>query len=93
MTNNEHEYFERLINAQFEYVKSEIKDLKHDTEKILTQTTITNGRVTKLENWQSSESGKNEANDKSKDHINWIIVLLVSVFSSVGTIIATKLWH
>lgn len=93
MTSNEQEYFERLINAQFDYVKSEIKDLKHDTEKILTQTTITNGRVTNLEKWQSSINGREEVENENRSHTNWLVVLVVGILSTLGTIIATKLWH
>lgn len=89
----EREYFERLINAQFDHLKSEIKDLKTDTEKILTQTTITNGRVTALEKRAASEDGAKQVHDNNRKSNSWLVVLLVSVLSTLGTIVATKLWH
>ena len=89
----ESEYFEQLIKVQFDHLTKEIKDLKEDTEKILVQTTKTNGRVMDLEKWQATLKGEDQANDKNDSKTNWWIVLVVSVVSIVATVLATQAWH
>jgi len=93
MDKYDNEYFQKMINAQFDHIRADIKDLKEDTSKILTQTSITNGRVTVLERWQSEVNGANIATDKGRSKTDWWLVFVVSTLFSVGTIIATKLWH
>lgn len=51
------EYFEELIRKQFEHVHSDQVEIKNQLERILEQTTITNGRVRELENWRASSQG------------------------------------
>lgn len=57
MTENEQKYFEAMLKEQFINVQEKINALKQDTQDILVQTTITNGRVTKLENWRAESRG------------------------------------
>jgi len=76
------EYFEKLINSQFEGIRKDHSDIKHQLEQILIQTTITNGRVRELETWRASAQG------------HWKGVILMStIIGFVVGIIAVYLWH
>jgi len=76
------EYFEKLINSQFEGIRHDNNDIKEQLQKILVQTTITNGRVRELENWRATSQG------------HWKGVILMStIIGFVVGIIAVYLWH
>lgn len=89
----EGEYFEQLIKVQFDHLNKEIKELKDDTQKILLQTTKTNGRVIDLEKWQATIVGRDMANEKNENKTNWWIVFFVSLVSIAATVLATREWH
>ncbi len=97
MTDHEFEYFQRLINAQFDHIRNDIKELKEDASKILQQTTKTNGRLIDLEKWQAGVLATEEHEEKSSIKSNWMIGLVVTIILTVGTTLATvwatKQWH
>ena len=76
MTDNEQKYFEAMLKEQFINVHQKINDLKKDTEHILVQTTITNGRVTKLEDWRAESRG----NWKAASIIGSVIGAIIGYF-------------
>ena len=87
------DYFEQFIKSEFLHLTKEIKDLKDDTEKILTQTTITNGRVRELERWRASSQGH-------WGGVNKTIAVILIIVSGLGVLIGwavnsatTMLWH
>ena len=93
ITPMEREYFEQLLNAKFGHLESSVRDLKEDTEKILIQAKLTNGRVSKLEAWQAQKIGEEIGEDKTSKKSNWIVGLLVGIILTMATIWATQLWH
>ena len=93
LTQMEREYFEQLLNAKFSHIESNIRELKEDTESILVQTKLTNGRVTKLEAWQAQKLGEQIGEDKTNKSHHWIVGILVGVILTMATIWATQLWH
>ena len=93
MTVQEREYFQKLINAQFDHIRSDIGGLKEDTSKILDQTKLIDDRTRNLELWRATISGEHQATSEGKNKTDWWLVFIVSTLVSVGTIVATKLWH
>lgn len=93
----EQEYFEKLFDAKLEHVESNQIEIKKMLDKILEQTTITNGRVRELERWQANVLGGDNANEKNNKKISgWLIAFvsfLTAMISTVLTMWATKLWH
>lgn len=81
MTENEQKYFEAMLKEQFINVHQKINDLKQDTQDILVQTTITNGRVTKLETWRAESHGHWKASTIIGSIVGFLIsVILAYVF-------------
>jgi len=93
VTVQEREYFQKLINAQFEHIRSDIGGLKEDTSKILDQTKLIDERTRTLELWRATINGEQHATDLGRSKTDWWLVFIVSTMVSVGTIVATKLWH
>ena len=80
------EYFEELIKKQFEHVNINQEDIKDRLEKILVQTTITNGRVRELERWRASSQGHWSG-------VNKTLAVLWILSAFIGGAIITYLWH
>lgn len=77
------EYFEELMRKQFEHVHSDQEDIKERLEKILIQTTITNGRVRELENWRASSQGHWSGMVKTVSLIGSIIGGIIGVIVGI----------
>ena len=82
ITKMEQEYFEKMIESEFRHVKSDYQEIKKTLDKILEQTTKTNGRLRELETWRASSQGHCRG-----------VVLVCTVLGFVIGIISVYLWH
>lgn len=79
-------HFEKMIENQFDHVKSDYQDIKKTLDKILEQTTATNGRLRSLETWRATSQGHWSGVSKT-------VTFIAAFIAFVGGIIATMLWH
>lgn len=89
--NNEHQ--KELFESYVENLQRQINTITDNTNKILIQTTDTNGKVKDLQIWRANMEGRNSEREDHNTRTNWLLVFVSSLIGSAGTIIATKLWH
>lgn len=51
------EWFKEFLEEKFRHFETKIEDIDEKTDRILVQTTKTNGRVDKLEDWKHNMQG------------------------------------